>query len=745
KSRERSPRSHARSRGLTAMSALELRFPRQFLLRSVCAVYWVAFASISTQIRGLYGEDGLEPVHVFMRKLEARNDQLQHGSVVQRFLLFPTLVWLAKPLGWAPSFLMDAVCLVGTTVAALGVCRAAWRTTVPMTILWLSYLSIALVGQTFMSFQWDAFLLEVGFLCVWLAPWWPDEALFATPCSVVWTLRFLFFKFMLMSGCVKIQARCPTWLGLTALEYHYATQPLPLPLAWFVHQLPPALNRIAVAVTLLIEGPWTFFILAPPLLLRQIAAVTQIALQIPIMLTGNYNFFNVLTTIMALACLDVVERPGSPSGSEDSEIQRQGSIHWAQVLDHVWTRWQTNPRWRGALGVATLGYCVYSWFQVFEVVRNPATTWCSWNSISIRFIPTVEETQAWIARVLPLSIAFAAIVIVCSTVLQMIRFVASAQTTSTPRWYCGLVYLLVTSLASGWVFCSSTLTLSILDRPFQHSLPPFIVNAYTTTEPFRIVSAYGLFRRMTGVGSLHRDGKVYSVVARPELIIEGTNDGGMTWLPYHFRYKPGDVAAMPRRAMPFQPRLDWQMWFAALGDYQGAPWIVHLVDKLLEGSPDVKALLDPARDPFPSAPPDAVRVHLHYYDFTRWNTAWARENPNAAIIEDTTDGRHSHPWWTRSFAREYLPAVERHNPSVRAFLDAHEWGKTPAALARCPMDVSLRHSRALCEKLARLTTHNPYASVVLALVVMAMKQISAFVGQHIASMWKPRSIKLKTL
>ncbi|ETP36759.1 hypothetical protein F442_15369, partial [Phytophthora nicotianae P10297] len=121
----------------------------------------------------------------------------------------------------------------------------------PLTPQWVFYFSIAKCDQTFMRCQWDSLLLE-------------------TLAAAVCTSRFLFFKFMPMSGAVKIQSRCPTWLGLSALDFHFASQPLPLPLGWHALQAPPIMNRLAVAVTLLI------------------------ALQIFILFTGNYNFFNFL-------------------------------------------------------------------------------------------------------------------------------------------------------------------------------------------------------------------------------------------------------------------------------------------------------------------------------------------------------------------------------------------------------------------------------------------------------------------
>jgi len=101
-------------------------------------------------------------------------------------------------------------------------------------------------------------------------------------------------------------------------------------------------------------------------------------------------------------------------------------------------------------------------------------------------------------------------------------------------------------------------------------------------EAFRIVNGYGLFRVMT------KD--------RGEIVIEGSADG-IDWLPYEFKWKPGDVKRAPRWCAPHQPRVDWQMWFAALGTPQQNPWFGGLIVRLLQGSRDVSRLL--ARNPFP--------------------------------------------------------------------------------------------------------------------------------------------------
>src|SRR4029077_1660325 len=118
-------------------------------------------------------------------------------------------------------------------------------------------------------------------------------------------------------------------------------------------------------------------------------------------------------------------------------------------------------------------------------------------------------------------------------------------------------------------------------------------------SPLRSFNSYGLFAVMTPT--------------RPEIILEGSNDG-KNWLPYEFKYKPGDLTQRPRQVAPLQPRLDWQMWFAALGDYRQNPWFIYFCGRLLQGSKPVLALM--AKNPFPDGPPTMIRASLYEYRFT---------------------------------------------------------------------------------------------------------------------------------
>jgi hypothetical protein len=143
--------------------------------------------------------------------------------------------------------------------------------------------------------------------------------------------------------------------------------------------------------------------------------------------------------------------------------------------------------------------------------------------------------------------------------------------------------------------------------------------------PFHGVNSYGLFARMTTV--------------RNEIVIEGSDDG-TTWISYEFRWKPGDVARRPAFVAPHQPRLDWQMWFAALTPYRANPdqWFARLLARLLEGEPEVLALL--ASNPFPTAPPRYVRAVMWQYHFSE-------------------PGNEDGAWWRREWRGIYAPIIAR--------------------------------------------------------------------------------------
>src|SRR6266478_111408 len=486
---------------------------RRWFLRALGVIYLIAFVSLWVQVDGLIGSDGVSPVNQFLPAVHA-----QLGK--DAYALLPTLCWFNSS-----NAFLHFLCGGGVILSLLLIFGIA--PAVSLVALFAFYLSLSIAGQVFLSFQWDVLLLETGFLSIFLAPWrlWPRELIWwprspapaaAAPVSRagLFLLKLLLFKLMLISGVVKLTSGDDSWWNLTALDYHYWSQPLPTVFGWWADKSPEWFKHFSVAFCLGVEIIAPFFIWAPrrP---RLIAAGLMIFLQFAIAITGNYCFFNLLTIALCLLLIDDaavgtdrhsvgIPTPGAPSGR--------------------------------ALAIRLCGYASIA----VVVVTLPINAWLIFSAFKPRARP-----------------------------------------------------------------------------------PHALATVYEQLEAFRIVNGYGLFRVMT------KD--------RCEIVLEGSADG-VEWLPYEFKWKPGDVKHAPGWCAPHQPRLDWQMWFAALESPRENPWLFGLIVRLLQGSQDVNRLL--AHNPFPDKPPSYVRAMFYRYRFT-------------TVIELRQTGA----WWKRQELREYLPTI----------------------------------------------------------------------------------------
>lgn len=184
---------------------------------------------------------------------------------------------------------------------------------------------------------------------------------------------------------------------------------------------------------------------------------------------------------------------------------------------------------------------------------------------------------------------------------------ATEATPTVPRWR-----IVGAAAALVWIFWATVIVFLPLSRD------PVLGAPARALAPFRIANPYGLFAVMTR--------------ARYEIEFQGTVDG-RTWVAYPFRYKPQDPAEAPGIYAPYQPRFDWNLWFASLGPWQQNLWVLNVEERLRERSPDVLALF--RRDPFGGRPPQAVRAVLWQYWFTdratrRATGAWWRREPLGA-------------------------------------------------------------------------------------------------------------------
>ncbi len=456
-------------------------------LRGLGLIYLAAFVSLALQVRGLVGAQGILPLEEYFAAARA-------GWGTDAYWRLPSVFWVDAS---------DTSLMTGAVAGiALGlVVTLGFAQRLALAALFGLYLSFVYAGQMFMSYQWDMLLVEAGFLAIFLT---------GGSRIVVWLYRLLLFRFLFLAGLVKLASGDATWQQLTALDYHFWTQPLPSPLAFYAAQLPHWLLAAATAAALVIELIAVALIFLPrrP---RMLAAALVIVFQIGIMLTGSYNWFNLLTVLLCLFLLD------------DQALRRVVPSGVAMRL----TRGAPRPG---------------------RLATNLATA----------------------------------------------------------------LALIVMPIGANLVYASLA----------GRNLP--IADAMTEAlAPLLIVNPYGLFATTT--------------TTRPVIVFQGSDDK-QTWREYALPHLPGPVARAPTWNIPYQPRVDWQLWFAAYGSAAQHRWIERLVQRLLEGRPAVVALF--GETPFGERAPRYVRALLFDYRFA-----------NARSADEQGQ------WWSRHLDGTYYPAV----------------------------------------------------------------------------------------
>jgi hypothetical protein len=203
---------------------------RIVFLRYLAFIYLVAFLVAFQQNDSLIGENGLTPAVKFLARYKECFSSSKEG-----FLSHPTLFWFAPPT----TKNLQYMALVGITLSFY-VMLTGCANALMMFLLWIAYFSIVNVGQTWYSFGWESQLLEAGFLAIFLVPYFHLQTfptLTPTPWVVIWGNRWCMFRLMLGAGLIKIRGdKC--WKDLTAMKYHYQTQPVPNQLSSYFHNSP---------------------------------------------------------------------------------------------------------------------------------------------------------------------------------------------------------------------------------------------------------------------------------------------------------------------------------------------------------------------------------------------------------------------------------------------------------------------------------------------------------------------------
>ncbi len=501
-----------------AGSALPRKAPRarvrDLFLRLLGAIFVVAFLSLFAQATLLWGERGLLPAREYLAAVRAARGA---DAPLAALLSAPSIFWLG-----ASDTALRAAAIAGAAIGVALTLGIAPR--ICLVALWALYLSFVSIGQDFLSFQWDNLILESAFFAMFVAPagWRPRGAPPPHPIGV-FLMLWLVLRLHVESGLAKWLGGDPTWRDLTAMATYYETSPIPTALAWYAHQMPLWAHKACSLFTSVVELGVPLFLWGPAPA-RLAAFALMLAMQVSILLTGNYGFFNSLSIALCLFVLD------------------DGHLAWAA------------RKFGLARGFAR------------GLARGPA------EESAPRHARAAERGRPE-PRARTAALVAAAIVLVALSILPFARWFKPPED-------------LMRALA-----------------PAQRAL-----------QSFRSINAYHLFASMT--------------IERHEVAIEGSADGA-EWLPYEFRYKPGDPRRAPPFVAPHQPRVDFQLWFLALGGRaRGERYFDALLARCLEEPRAVAPLF--SRDPFPETPPARLRVLMYRYRFT-----------------DAAARRATGAWWTR--------------------------------------------------------------------------------------------------
>jgi len=488
---------------------------RFVILRWLGCVYAVAFLAAAKQILPLIGSHGLLPVNAFLERVQSAL-----GSTSAGFVRVPSLFWFAHS-----DAMLQLAAWAGFALSC--VVAGGYANAIVMATLWALYMSVVHVGQDWYGYGWEIQLLETGFLAIFLCPLldgrpFPKRE---PPRVVIWLFRWLIFRIMLGAALIKLRGDS-VWRDLTALNYHFETQPIPNTLSRWFHFLPRWMLNAGVLFNYFAElvAPWFAFY---PRIVRHLAGAIMVAFQFTLILGGNLSFLNWLTIVPALACFD----------------------------DSFWSK--LFPR-----------------------------------ALTNRVIAAAQSAQP--NKPMQVAVWVVAVIVGVLSVQPVVNMISPRQ----------------------------------------------IMN--TSFDPLDLVNTYGAF------GSVGRQ--------RLNVVFEGTDaevpDARAVWKAYPYKALPVELNRTPCQIAPYQPRLDWQMWFAAMATPNQYPWTLHLIWKLLHNDPGALSLL--GQNPFPAKPPRYIRAVLYRYEFA-------------------PPGNPEHDWWKREELGLWLPPLSAEDPRLIDLLKQAGW------------------------------------------------------------------------
>ncbi|MDT5205407.1 MAG: hypothetical protein QOD34_2043 [Mycobacterium sp.] len=280
------------------LSAPEYWLSRLILERGIAVIYVFAFVAAARQFRALIGDQGLLPVPRYVARRSFRQSpSIFHAYYSDRF--FAAVAWSGAALSAAMA-------------AGLADVLPLWASVLLWLLLWVLYLSIVNVGQTWYAFGWESLMLEMGLLATLLG-----NNQVAPPVLTMWLARLLLFRLEFGAGLIKLRGDS-CWRDLTCLFYHHETQPMPGPLSWFFHHIPKPLHRAEVAGNHVAQLVVPFGLFAPQPV-ASIAGAIVVITQLWLVASGNFAWLNWLTILLGCSVIDtsslsaVITVPSQPA------------------------------------------------------------------------------------------------------------------------------------------------------------------------------------------------------------------------------------------------------------------------------------------------------------------------------------------------------------------------------------------------------------------------------------------------
>jgi hypothetical protein len=530
-------------------------------------MYLCQFSSLYTQLPGLFGSSGVQPI-----------SNTDAATLLLLPFLFPN----------RPDFGIEALTTLGMILSGFQIIigsslRKGWRGFLSNGLLWMCWHDIVISGERFLQYQMDLLFLDAGaILALSTAAIPPTAAIFA--------FRWLLSRLYVGAGAVKLLSCDSSWRDLSAVHWHVQSQPLPNPIGGYSYvHFPTEIWTVLTAITLVVEMAAPFLFLAPSREIRRVAFIAHVLLMVGIALFGNFGTFQALLIVIGLALLDDLPPLSDSSGTSMADAASSSATSSSSSESRAINWLPSNDAENVAVQPADL--------QEENRVMMNTPNWnvlLSGTSLALAAAAALWSGRIlnlyWCSKTLSVDPIVYSLAILGATVATLPALTVSTSTSPKNKSSAWI------STAASWVFLAGSAP--IMANGLGVALPGEDLFAM-----FNIAATpYHLFATVTGA-----DG------SRSVAAIEAATSMDGPWYSIPFLYQINDPGALLPLCFPHFPRLDWTIWFIPLGET--GVWIARLFQGITVGDPDILRLLDQTkfRQQFPDHPPSIIRVIARKY------------------------------------------------------------------------------------------------------------------------------------